>query len=257
VKLFLKKIFKWFLFKMRHPLIEIGFGSSVNENVRIGGKLTVGTFSEILVSELEGQISIGDKCYLKKVKIHGPVRIGNECKIENSSIGRFTYVTEKARINYVSIGHFCSIGPELMCGLGLHPKEWVSTSPVFYSARKQCGVSFADRDYFDEVARTEIGNDVHIGARVYIRDGIKIGNGVIIGAGAVVVEDVPDFAIVAGSPARLIRFRFDDRQIEELNRIEWWNWPEGYLRDFYSTFNQRDIGKLLTIEQRLKSHEGK
>jgi chloramphenicol O-acetyltransferase type B len=80
---------------------------------------------------------------------------------------------------------------------------------------------------------------------VFTRDGIKIGNGALIAAGAVVVKDIPDYAIAGGVPAKVIRYRFDERTIEDLLQLEWWNWPEEKLRRAQSCFAQNDVRALL------------
>ncbi len=93
----------------------------------------------------------------------------------------------------------------------------------FYSTRKQCGATFADRDYFDEQSDISIGNDVWIGARVFLIEGIHVGDGAIVGAGAVVTKDVPAYAVVGGVPAKIIRYRFTQEQIEYLLELQWWD----------------------------------
>ncbi|WP_318011557.1 CatB-related O-acetyltransferase [Mesorhizobium sp. CO1-1-9] len=76
---------------------------------------------------------------------------------------------------------------------------------------------------------TEIGNDVWIGLRAVIMPGITIGDGAIIGAGSIVTKDVAPYAIVAGNPARLLRYRFTDDQIASLLAIRWWDWNDDRL----------------------------
>lgn len=78
------------------------------------------------------------------------------------------------------------------------------------------------QDYIDQELRVEIGNDVWIGDNVVILKG-KIGDGAVIGAGAVVTRDVPPYAIVAGNPARVIKYRFDDETIRKLLKEKWWD----------------------------------
>jgi chloramphenicol O-acetyltransferase type B len=73
---------------------------------------------------------------------------------------------------------------------------------------------------------TEIGNDVWIGRRAIIMPGIRIGDGAVVGAGSIVTKDVASYAIVAGNPARFIRSRFTDAQIESLLEIRWWEWSD-------------------------------
>jgi acetyltransferase-like isoleucine patch superfamily enzyme len=99
----------------------------------------------------------------------------------------------------------------------------VSVHPIFYSKAKQVGLSFANEQLFEEHSPVMIGHDVWVGANAVIRCGVTIGNGCIIGAGAVVTKDVPDFSIIGGVPAKLIRKRFSDEEIVKLQKLEWWN----------------------------------
>lgn len=84
--------------------------------------------------------------------------------------------------------------------------------------------------------RTVIGNDVWLGKNVIITNGAEIGNGVIAGAGAVITRDVPDYAVVVGVPARIIRYRYSPEQIAKLNIIAWWDWPDEKIRKNYKDF---------------------
>ena len=81
-----------------------------------------------------------------------------------------------------------------------------------------------------------IGNDVWLGRNVLITNGSNIGNGVIAGAGAVITKDVPDYAVVVGVPARIIRYRYEPDEIAALNRIAWWDWPDEKIRKNYNDF---------------------
>jgi serine acetyltransferase len=76
-----------------------------------------------------------------------------------------------------------------------------------------------------------IENDVWIGAKSTIMSGVKIRNGAIVGACSVVTKDVPPYAIVAGNPAKVVKYRFTEEQIEKLLSIEWWDWDEQKIRD--------------------------
>lgn len=84
-------------------------------------------------------------------------------------------------------------------------------------------MTFSDKNYFEEIKVTHIGNDVWVGANAIVLDGVSIGNGVIVAAGAVVTNSVPDYAIVGGIPARVLRMRFCEEDIERLNELQWWN----------------------------------
>lgn len=84
-----------------------------------------------------------------------------------------------------------------------------------------------------------IGHDVWIGMGAFIMPGIKIGNGAVIAANSVVTKDIPDYTIVAGSPAIPIKMKFDINTINQLNEIAFWNWDEVKVKesifDFYQT----------------------
>ena len=75
-----------------------------------------------------------------------------------------------------------------------------------------------------------VGNDVWIGAKATIMSGVKIGDGAIVGATATVTKDVPPYAIVAGNPAKIIKYRFNEKQIESLLKIAWWDWTEDRIK---------------------------
>lgn len=151
--------------------------------------------------------------------------------INDANIGDYTYIAKNSQISLATIGKFCSIGPNLVCGWGIHPTNGISTAPMFYSTMKQNGMTLSEKDKITERKPITIGNDVFIGANVTVLDGVTIGDGAVIGAGAVVSKDIPPYAIAVGCPIRVVRFRFEKGQIEALKRIEWWNFSEEKLKD--------------------------
>lgn len=156
--------------------------------------------------------------------------------INHSTIGDYSYIAQNSYISQTTIGKFCSIGPNFVCGWGIHPTSGISTSPMFYSTMKQNGVSLSKFDKIIERKPIHIGNDVFIGANVTVLDGVTIGDGAVIGAGAVVSKDIPPYAIAIGCPIRVNRFRLDESQIKALKRIEWWNYDDDGLRDVEKYF---------------------
>lgn len=116
-------------------------------------------------------------------------------------------------------------------------------SSSFFSERTYLGDGFLSQNRFNEYAYTlggyycEIGNDVWIGSNVIINQGVKIGNGAIIRANSLVLKDIPEYVIVGGSPAQIIRMRFSDEDIRFLNDIQWWRWPSTKLQKLAPFFD--------------------
>lgn len=158
-------------------------------------------------------------------EINKRAAVRQKARLYHVKLGRYSYIGRNTLIQHTEIGSFCSISEDCNIGMPSHPTTFVSTSPVFLQGSNYLHVNFANFPY-DDCPTTMIGNDVWIGTRVQIKSGIFIGNGSVIAAGAVVTKDVPDYAIVGGIPAKVIRYRFDEKTINEIRKIEWWNWPE-------------------------------
>lgn len=151
---------------------------------------------------------------LYKVGVHTdimePAYIDMNCEIGNYTfIGRYSNITRAKIGNYCSIGNFVAIGP------GEHEIDSISTSSFF-----------TDGDVYQKLTQKDciIGNDVWIGTNSIIRRGVVVGDGAIIGANSFVNHNVPDYAIVAGNPARIIRFRFDKKKINKIKKSQWYNY---------------------------------
>jgi len=156
--------------------------------------------------------------------------------LHNVQMGDYSYIAKNCNISNCLIGKFCSIGPNFCCGLGLHPTNGISTAPMFYSTAKQNGLSLSKENKIDESRQTVIGNDVFIGANVTALDGVRISDGAVIGAGAVVVDDIPPYAIAVGVPAKVVKYRFDTKTIEALLQKQWWNGTEEELKKVVDGF---------------------
>jgi virginiamycin A acetyltransferase len=170
-----------------------------------------------------------------------------------AAIGAFSYAWGRLEPT-VRIGRYSSIAPAVsQLGLG-HPTDWVSSSPFSHNPQPLGGFADYLRDIgskrfalhgFDQgSAPVEIGNDVWIGEGALLKAGVTIGDGAIVAARAIVTHDVPPYAIVGSSPARLIRYRFSDAIIARLQAAQWWRFgpdiiqpldvrdPEGFLDRF-------------------------
>lgn len=164
------------------------------------------------------------------------VKIYSPSHISESSIGDYSYIAMNSYISMTKIGKFCSIGPNLVCGWGIHPINGISTAPMFYSTMKQNGMTFSSVNKVEERKEINIGNDVFIGANVTILDGVTIGDGAVIGAGAVVSKDIPPYAVAVGCPIEIVKYRFDSDKIEKLHRIKWWEFDDEKLKEVEQYF---------------------
>lgn len=186
-------------------------------------------------------LRIGFFCILQKCSFGYSNSIYHFVKLTEVDLGDFTYIANGTKITKTKIGKFCAIGPNVLCGLGKHPsRNFISIHPIFYSLAKQAQQTFVKKSLFEEYQQINIGHDVWIGANAIILDGTKIGNGAIIGAGSVVTKDVPPYAIVAGNPARLIRFRFDTEQIQLIENSKWWDKETAWLQQHAESFQSFD-----------------
>lgn len=164
--------------------------------------------------------------------------------VANSTIGDYSFIQKQSMINNADIGRFCSIATNVVVGPGQHPVTFVSTHPSFYSASQPVAKTFADKEYFEPFKRTTIGNDVWIGQNAVLMDGVSVGNGAIVAAGAVVTKDVPDYAIVGGVPAKIIKYRFQEDVIQKLLQSEWWEKDsEWFIKNRQKFLNYKEFIK--------------
>lgn len=130
----------------------------------------------------------------------------------DSNIGDFTYIGYRCVITRSEIGRYCSIGDNVTIGPGEHILYDISTSGYF-----------GHSNYDDMTSKPcVIGNDVWIGVDSIILRGVTIGNGAVIGANSVVTKNVPAYSVVAGSPAKIIKYRFDKEAQNKIENSQWW-----------------------------------
>lgn len=166
--------------------------------------------------------------YLNGIKIH----IAKNAMIDdNCQIGSYTYVGFNTAITKAKVGRYVSIGSNVSIGMGEHDLSKISTSTIFYKT------PYEDLTKGDCI----IGHDVWIGVGAIIRRGVYIGNGAVVAANSFVNKDVPDFAIVAGSPAKIIKYRFDEEMQKKIAESQWWNYDKEQAQGIIDGL-ERNIG---------------
>lgn len=176
---------------------------------------------------------------LRNCNIDKTAKVGTGSNCIGVQMGRYSYMGKNNSVANTTIGAFCSIASYCAIGGGAHPLNMVSTSPVFYEGKNIFHQNFGTIKA--EINKpVVIGNDVWIGEGVFINDGITVGDGAIIGAHSVVTRDVPAYAVVAGAPAKVIRYRFSEDEIQKLLDLKWWDWSEEELRKHGDQFSSID-----------------
>ncbi len=169
--------------------------------------------------------------YMNKNKRYSKFEIG-ECTYGSPNV-----IKEKDYGN-LKIGKFCSIASGVTFFLiGDHRMDWVSTYPFKRLYKKASCFSGWPKVKGDII----VGNDVWIGFDAVILGGITIGNGAVVGAYSVVAKDIPPYAIVVGNPARIIKYRFGNEIINQLNKIAWWDWPIEKIEEAFPQMLSTDI----------------
>lgn len=194
-------------------------------NSEVHEKATIGINSKIINSKIEEEVALGDYNLLAY-----------------SEIGMYSYTGEFSHITSAKVGRYCSLSWNVTIGPGLHNYNRITAHPLL--AVKRFG--FVDKPVYSQYEKEcVVGNDVWIGCNSVIMRGVTIGDGVVIGANSVVTKDVPPYAIVAGSPARIIKYRFSEDIIKELLQLKWWNLNPDVIKKNIELFSEKPTLKSL------------
>jgi len=193
-----------------------------NEFLFFRGKSVYGPNLQIIMVNLRSELRLNSTRFLMNQYINS----------KSLEVGKHTYnaggmVIQGYNEEKVIIGDYCSIARNVNFIISFHRTDLVSSYPF-----DKLNYYFSDEKVLNDCHVTKnkgiikVGNDVWIGDDVTILAGVTIGDGAVIGTGSIVTKDVPDYAIVAGNPAKIIRYRFNPEQIEKLKKIAWWNWDD-------------------------------
>ena len=181
-------------------------------NSRIGDGAVISDRAVILFSE------IGDK-----------VEIGRDCSVIYSSLGFGSYLGKSSMMKFTRVGKFCNLSWQLSIGGSNHNyRAACMYTDSWWKKTLGVGESLVP---VEEEEYTQIGSDVWLGSKANIVRGVKIGDGAVIGANSLVLEDIPPYAIAVGTPAKVIKYRFDEQTVDRLLKIRWWDWDVETIRD--------------------------
>lgn len=189
-------------------------------------------------SNIMANSSIGDFSKVENSTLREYVRIDRNNYVWESNLGKHSYTGKNVHIIAADIGNFVSLSWNVTIGGANHDYSRVTTHSFLYN-EYDCLKPSNEKGYGRFQEKCIVKNDVWIAAGAIVLRGVTIGDGAVIGAGAVVTKDVPDYAIVAGVPATIIGYRFEEEAIKLLKKIKWWCWDDEKIKRCFKLLNSK------------------
>lgn len=204
--------------------------------------------NEFPTSRIKSTCKIDASCTITKSELDDYVFFKHHTTCELSKVGLRSSVGFNSVLRSAVIGKYCSISWFTTVGAVNHHFDTVTTHA--FPVRGRFGLTDVEGS-MPEVTTT-VGNDVWIGCNVVVLPGVTIGDGAVVAAGSIVSKDIPAYAIVAGVPARVIKYRWDEKTIERVSELKWWNWNDEKIKDNLELFTEGIGDELLNRLENLK-----
>lgn len=187
-----------------------------------------------------GLVVVKGRTIVGSLRYERPAWVFDPRRIKDCALGAFTYINGLATTSLYRcvVGRYAQIGEGTIVGPPEHPQDWFSSHPFAFTRRNELPNLYRMPD-FERLAPdgsesvhyvgsvpslTFIGHEAYVGAGSLVKRGVRIGNGAVVGACSVVTRDVPDYAIVVGSPARMLKLRFPENLVERFRELQWWRY---------------------------------
>jgi phosphonate metabolism protein (transferase hexapeptide repeat family) len=200
----------------------------------------------------DGEPIVHPSAVLRNAKLGRFTEIKERVAFSDSELGDYSYVERHAEAIYSRIGKFSAIASNARVNALEHPIERVSQHKMTYRANEYFLGAKLDAGFRDlrQNRKVEIGHDVWVGHGAVIMPGIKIGHGAVVAAAAVVTRDVAPYAVVAGVPAKFLKWRFEEKISERIIMLGWWDWEHDRLAGAVEDM------RVLSVEAFLEKWEG-
>jgi len=234
------QIFKhvYFFLNLQRLRIQYWHSNVVLRSAKVKGNPKLGARSIVSDVYLNGEFECGDNCRLFDCTLIGSIRLGRYSRIS----GPNTDIV--SQINTVSIGSFCSIARNVSIQEFDHNIKSISSSFISTNYFGLCKNS-----NIVSKGSVQIGNDVWIGTKSIILGGVRLGDGVVVAANSVVTKSFPPYAIVAGTPAKIISYRFEQNIVKRLLDLQWWSFSDSLLHKigvdlFSEELNETNLARI-------------